>query len=130
VSDDRPSEQPDARQRGVFGNLPDSRPGTRSPRRRTATGERAASGAGPAGATSKPRPEPVRRAAPAREPSADSAREPSEPPARERGQTAEEAHGVEDLAWAGVAAVAEAATLGVRLISRAMEAVHKPADRR
>jgi hypothetical protein len=31
--------------------------------------------------------------------------------------------GLEDLAWAGVAAAAEAATIGVRLASRAMEAV-------
>ena len=37
--------------------------------------------------------------------------------------------GIEDLAWAGVAVAAEAATLGVRLLSRAVEAVRKPADR-
>jgi hypothetical protein len=129
VSEDRPSEQPDAGQGGVFGNLPDSRPGTRSPRRRTAAGERPA---GPrlAGARAKPKPEPQPRAAPTREPSPDAARRPGEPPTLDEAQSPEEGHGLEDLAWAGVAAVAEAATLGVRLITRAMEAVHKPADRR
>ena len=120
MSEDRPSEQPDAGQGGVFGNLPDSRPGTRSPRRRTAAGERPASARRSGGA----------RAAPKREPSPDSARRPSELPTSDEAQAPEEGHGLEDLAWAGVAAVAEAATLAVRLISRAMEAVHKPADRR
>jgi hypothetical protein len=35
---------------------------------------------------------------------------------------------VEDLAWAGITVAAEAATLGVRLLSRAVEVVRKPAD--
>ena len=34
--------------------------------------------------------------------------------------------GVEDLAWAGITVAAEAATLGVRLLSRALEAVRGP----
>jgi hypothetical protein len=128
VSEDRPSEQPDAGQGGVFGNLPDSRPGTRSPRRRTAAGERPASATPPAGARA-PKPDPPPQAAPKREPSPDAARRPSEPSRPDEAQAPEDRHGLEDLAWAGVAAVAEAATLAVRLISRAMEAVHKPADR-
>ena len=130
MSEDRPSEQPDAGQGGVFGNLPGSRPGTRSPRRRTAAGERPATGTRPAGARAAPKPDPPPRAAPKREPSPDAALRPSERPRPDEAQTPEDGHGLEDLAWAGVAAVAEAATLAVRLISRAMEAVHKPADRR
>ena len=130
MSEDRPSEQPDAGQGGVFGNLPDSRPGTRSPRRRTAAGERPASARRPGGARAAPKPDPPPRAAPKREPSPDAARRPSELSTSDEAQAPEEGHGLEDLAWAGVAAVAEAATLAVRLISRAMEAVHKPADRR
>ena len=130
MSEDRPSEQSDAGQGGVFGNLPDSRPGTRSPRRRTAAGERPASASRPAGPRAAPKPEPPPRAAPKHEPSPDAARRAGEPSRPDEAQAAEEGHGLEDLAWAGVAAVAEAATLAVRLISRAMEAVHKPADRR
>ena len=38
--------------------------------------------------------------------------------------------GLEDLAWAGVAAAAEAATLGVRLATRAVEALRDAAPRR
>jgi hypothetical protein len=33
--------------------------------------------------------------------------------------------GIEDVAWAGVTVAAEAATLGVRLVSRALEAVRE-----
>ena len=50
---------------------------------------------------------------------------------RDTGEPRGGAHGgVEDLAWAGIAVAAEAATLGVRLLSRAVEAVRKPPDRR
>ena len=38
--------------------------------------------------------------------------------------------GVEDVAWAGVAAAAEAATIGVRLATRALEAMRDAVDRR
>jgi len=34
------------------------------------------------------------------------------------------------MAWAGIAAAAEAATLGVRLATKAFEAVRKDADRK
>lgn len=89
-------------ERGVFGSLPDSRPALRSPRRRG--GEQAG------GAETPP---PVARS------------EAPEPEARAAG-----AGGVEDLAWTGIAVAAEAATLGVRLLTRAVDAVHRPADRR
>ena len=116
----------------MFGNLPGSRPGVRSPRRReagraSATGASAKAGGRAAsirsreagGAPIAPRPRcdrPPERSAGA---------EPETPPPAEA-----EHGGVEDLAWAGIAVAAEAATLGVRLLSRAVEAVRKPADRR
>jgi hypothetical protein len=109
ASDGNPAPEPG----GVFGNLPRSRPGTRSPRRdeagRAAAGQsqpRRQQAAGQGQAESAPRAEPDPPAA-------------SEPSAPESGQTG----GIEDLAWAGIAAAAEAATIGVRLASRAMEAV-------
>ena len=37
--------------------------------------------------------------------------------------------GIEDLAWAGVTVAAQAATAGVKLASRALEAVRKSVDR-
>ena len=112
----------------IFGKLPDARPGTRSPRRRSA------SSPGPPAKPTK------KRAAPKPQPAADAAKvaaasapspassdvdpaEPSTPPQSERAS-------VEDLAWAGVAAAAEAATLGVRLANRAMEAFRGTSERR
>jgi hypothetical protein len=104
-------------QGGVFGNLPGTRPGVRSPRR----GEQPRPGGQP-----KPSvPRATRRSPSTRPPAPSPAPEPETPPA-----TGTEHGGVEDLAWAGVAVAAEAATLGVRLLSRAVEAVRKPADRR
>ena len=104
-------------QGGVFGKLPGTRPGVRSPRR----GRQSR----PAG---QPKPS-AARAAPsrrsARPPAPSPGAEPETPPA-----AGTEHGGVEDLAWAGIAVAAEAATLGVRLLSRAVEAVRKPPDRR
>lgn len=128
----------------MFGNLPDSRPGARSPRRDAAY-KRAADGGQRAKAQStraapkskaKPKAAPGRRAEPsgvdepwrAREPSAGDAGEAANSAARR--PEPDEGAGLEDLAWAGIAAAAEAATLGVRLASRAMEALRKPVDRR
>ena len=103
-------------QGGVFGNLPGTRPGLRSPRR--AEEPRSGEQTKP----SVPRATRHRPSAPSPPPS--ETPEPETPPA-----TGDEHGGVEDLAWAGVAVAAEAATLGVRLLSRAVEAVRKPADR-
>jgi outer membrane biosynthesis protein TonB len=101
----------------VFGNLPDSRPGTRSPRRNRG----AKTEAKPKG-TPKPKPKaatkPKPKAAPKPAPAAKPKAAPERDPARQ-----EAGGGIEDLAWAGVAAAAEAATLGVRLASRAIEAL-------
>jgi hypothetical protein len=116
---------------GVFGNLPPRRPGVRSPRRGEAGGP-AVAGATPKAAgkqsapAAQPKPSVSRsRRGPAQPPGPAPAAEPeaSRPAGAEHG-------GVEDLAWAGIAVAAEAATLGVRLLSRAMDAVRKPADRR
>lgn len=120
-------------QGGVFGNLPRSRPGIRSPRRASAS-RRVDAGA-----------EPPAEAEPPADPETEW---PVEPPRAGAGEApptvsapagAEDAHkaepdrssgGLEDLAWAGVAAAAEAATIGVRLASRAMEAVRDSVERR
>ena len=54
---------------------------------------------------------------------ANEATEPAEPDRSRAG-------GLEDVAWAGVAAAAEAATIGVRLATRALEAMRDAVDRR
>jgi hypothetical protein len=127
-------QSPDA---GVFGKLPASRPGTRSPRRH---GESESPGvakakASEAGKRAKapPRSEPARpKPQPAEEPPAagQKAQPPPEPVAPADQPAGEGRGGIEDLAWAGIAAAAEAATLGVRLASRAMGAVRDSVDRR
>lgn len=105
---------------GVFAKLPDSRPGTRSPRR--AAGERAAAARPEVSrATQRKRSSPPPRRAPspaAHGPPAGESRTRQRPePAPDGGG------GLEDVAWAGIAAAAEAATIGVRLASRAIEAL-------
>jgi hypothetical protein len=122
-----PGEQP-AEQGSVFGNLPGNRPGVRSPRRGQGRGAGRAGGttAKPSGRQSRP------AAKGGRSPRGPAAQPREAPVAREPAAQAEaeaEHGGIEDLAWAGVAVAAEAATLGVRLLSRAVEAVRKPADR-
>jgi hypothetical protein len=122
MSDEHTSEpETDETPGSVFGNLPGSRPGTRSPRRDR--GKAAEAKAKPAKAKAK---EPAAKAKkPAeREPEPPPQREPEPPPEREPDAPAPAAGGgLEDIAWAGVAAAAEAATLGVRLASRAIEAL-------
>lgn len=112
---------------GVFGNLPHTRPGARSPRRGEAPGRPARAAptsggaAGPA-ADSAPEPE-----APRVGPEAE---DPLTPPPDAEGEERDPGGGVEDIAWAGVAAAAEAATIGVRLATRALEAMRDAAGRR
>ena len=114
----------DPEQGSVFGNLPRSRPGTRSPRRDSASRRQADGGIErPAEPEPEPAVEPPRAEARDREPDSESAPDAEAEPDREGG-------GLEDLAWAGVAAAAEAATIGVRLASRAMEAVRDSVERR
>lgn len=126
-------ETPDdaGEQGGVFGNLPPMRPAVRSPRRSVAgdapdAGDAKGPGRQPRSAAqpspSVPRSPPSRSVPPPKH-SQPAESEPPPPASSEHG-------GVEDLAWAGIAVAAEAATLGVRLLSRAVEAVRKPPDRR
>jgi hypothetical protein len=128
----KPEAREDAdEQGGVFGNLPPRRPAVRSPRRGDVGGPAAGATPKVAGRQSRsaaqPKPSVPRspQGGPTRPPGQPPAAEPEAPP-----PAGPEHGGVEDLAWAGIAVAAEAATLGVRLLSRAVEAVRKPADRR
>jgi hypothetical protein len=144
----------EARDGGVFGKLPSERPGVRSTRRKgrsakvdPAKGPEASGGArGQVGEETAPgaseRHDPatvspgVRRTdtsgrssaspPPTRPETAGQPETPERPDPPEAGDTP----GVEDLAWAGITVAAEAATLGVRLLNRAVGAVRKPTDRR
>jgi hypothetical protein len=100
---------------GVFGNLPSTRPGSRSPRRRDTKAADAAEIAEPV-APPEPESQPEYEADPP---------QPIEDPLAPQPSI----HGVEDLAWAGVAVVAQAATAGIRFTSRALEAARKSIDR-
>jgi hypothetical protein len=108
-------------QGGVFGNLPGSRPGTRSPRR-TADGATKPK----QGAKRRARPSPKRAASSRPKPPARAAPRPAE---RHEAPQSSSGGGLEDIAWAGVAVAAEAATIGVRLASRAIEALRGSTER-
>lgn len=125
---------------GVFGNLPTSRPGTRSPRRKS-------SAAAKQPPTEEPTPEP-----PPLDPIADAERvaaataprraksptgiqqpakeDPARDPAAPESEADEAGSGLGDIAWAGVAVAADAATIGVRLASRALERLRDGVDPR
>jgi hypothetical protein len=120
--------KPASGDRGVFGNLPSERPGVRSPRRGEGKGSKAkpkaSKGAKPASATgkaAKPAPSPPPKPPPP-------AREYPPPPPTVEAEAPDSSSGrgsVEEVAWAGITVAAEAATLGVRLFSRALEAVRE-----
>jgi hypothetical protein len=114
-SDTPDSPESPASDRGVFGNLPSERPGVRSPRRSGDKQVKAAK-ARPT-PTPPPPPPPSRPSAPEAHRPAASRDVPPDPTSQGRG--------IEDVAWAGVTVAAEAATLGVRLFSRALEAVRE-----
>ncbi len=123
-------------QGGIFGKLPDSRPGTRSPRRASAAKTEAkAKPASKAKAGAKPRAKAKPRAAPKRQPAATPKTTPprgpapSRPPDPDRPLAEQTPGGLGDIAWAGIAVAAEAATIGVRLASRAIEAVRGNPER-
>lgn len=133
---ERRQAQPEQDQEdSLFGKLPNARPGVRSPRR-AAEGTTAPPTASP---DVRP-PDTTEHGSPSSPPTQDgdprehavASPPPTEPTATEETEASEprDAPGVEDLAWAGVTVAAEAATLGVRLLSRAIEAVRKPADHR
>jgi hypothetical protein len=121
---------------GVFGNLPSTRPGSRSPRRRSTEEKQVAADPPSEGPSEESVP-----STPARENPPDSSRgtdpptpepEPDpDPPLPDEDPLAPQPsiQGVEDLAWAGVAVVAQAATAGIRFTSKALEAARKSIDR-
>jgi hypothetical protein len=113
-------------QGSVFGNLPGARPGPRSPRRES--GKKEAGRLSESKAQEKPRkPQTKTRPQPReRQPPGQPAGTPQPPLS---GARSEGIGGIEDLAWAGVAAAAEAATLGVRLASRAFDALRGSPER-
>jgi hypothetical protein len=123
VMSDEERTEAEPQDSGVFGKLPSTRPGVRSPRRDKGSAKERSAGSSKAtkraprqaasSASTQPRPTPPPGAAP-------------EPQTPETG----DGPGVEDLAWAGITVAAEAATLGVRLLSRALEAVRGPGDSR
>ena len=143
-----PSSPPQGGESGLFSQLPHSRPGVRSPRRKGGdSAGQTASGKQPAGS----QPAAIRAAEaaarariavgkdPLDPPSAPRRKEPSpsqsEPRRRETQTTPpQEQHSLgpgslEDLAWAGVAVTAEAATLGIRLLGRAVDAAKRATER-
>src|SRR4051794_31255879 len=112
---------------GLFGKLPSSRPGVRSPRRASSKGAAEPRSKPPRSTPPRPKARAARseQAAPRARPAA--ARKPATPrpqAAAEPGRPAaeQEGAGLEELAWAGIAVTAEAATLGVRLVTRALDA--------
>jgi hypothetical protein len=112
-------------ERGVFGNLPRTRPGTRSPLRDDGEATRRAGSDSPERpARTAVRPPPPPPPPPPRpEPSAAGAPE-------EQLLDDQDEYGLDDLAWAGIAVAAEAATLAVRFLNRAMEAARDASERR
>ncbi len=112
---------------GVFGNLPTARPGTRSPRRRPLD-------LGGEAAGSDDRLDPIADAAAVA--AATAPRRASQAESEDQLDAADETDeqrrraGLEEIAWAGVAAAADAATIGVRLASRALERLRDGVDPR
>jgi hypothetical protein len=151
--DDEPRHDPSALpegESGLFSQLPKTRPGTRSPRRagtkaQSAGTKKAANRTTKTADAGQQTPAAIR----AQRAAADAAEradfDPLEPPAEEtaggsaehgarRTEEAEEERSIgpgslEDLAWAGVAVTAEAATLGIRLLGRAVDAARRATDR-
>jgi hypothetical protein len=143
-----PSSSPQGGESGLFSQLPHSRPGVRSPRRKGGdTGRQASSGKQPAGsqpaairaaeAAARARiavgedpldpPSARRRKQPSPSPSEQRPHETQTPPSQE--QQSLGPGSLEDLAWAGVAVTAEAATLGIRLLGRAVDAAKRATER-
>jgi hypothetical protein len=114
---------------GIFGKLPDSRPGTRSPRRDNAKAatRKAAPNAKPKATkpkTAKPKASKPKTAKPKSVPKSPPREVPPARPAEPSRPLADQTPGgLGDIAWAGIAVAAEAATIGVRHANRAHEAV-------
>ena len=92
-----------------------------APRRRRRDAERQAAASGTPGRSAAPEPSGAPVPTPVADPAAAGSRLTPAPT---------QSRGIEDVAWAGVAAAAEAATIGVRLANRALEAMRDTVDRR
>jgi hypothetical protein len=102
--------------------LPSTRPGSRSPRRQSSEPEEAT--ADETLPEEPVEPEPVLLEDP------DTPDEPEPPQPIDDPLAPQPGIGsIEDLAWAGVAVAAQAATAGIRFTSRALEAARKSIDR-
>lgn len=128
MTPDRDNPEPASGDRGVFGNLPSERPGVRSPRRGEGKGAKAKAAqpkakAARASGAAKPRTTPPPKAPPP--PPASEQMPPPPAPEAEQEDPGSGRGSVEEVAWAGITVAAEAATLGVRLVSRALEAVRE-----
>jgi hypothetical protein len=125
---DEDRAEPEPQDSGVFGKLPSARPGVRSPRR-ASEGTKGRPESPTVSSDVRP-PDTAGRSSAAPSPAQPGTTPQVETPGEPEAPHAGEGPGVEDLAWAGITVAAEAATLGVRLLSRALEAVRGPADRR
>jgi hypothetical protein len=151
TSDDERQSEPEANpESGLFSQLPRTRPGVRSPRRRGSAGKQENAGRGQKLDSQPAALRAAEAAAEAEESAAfdpldrrtaqpEPAQEVPSPPEAdfdgpdvddepERGRSLGPAS-LEDLAWAGVAVTAEAATLGVRLLGRAVDAAKRATER-
>jgi ribosomal protein L13E len=108
---------------GLFGKLPSSRPGVRSPRRASSKETAEPRSAPPRATPPRPKPTPARPKPTAARPKA------TAPPRAQPEEQEGEGAGLEELAWAGIAVTAEAATLGVRLVTRALDAARRATER-
>lgn len=147
IDDDAQRDSDDMPESGLFSQLPRTRPGVRSPRRAGEGSKRSKQKAASSKAGSAPAPAALRAAqaaASAREAAADPLDPPATgqerprratpPPRRPAPEPEPEQRSLgpgslEDLAWAGVAVTAEAATLGVRLLGRAVDAAKRATER-
>jgi hypothetical protein len=131
MNTDPEQSQPPSSYRGVFGNLPSARPGVRSPRRDSGKGKPQPKRAQSKPATARARTRPATASTPRPAPSSPKGPTPTKrpaghpPPESQAPESAAGHRGIEDVAWAGVTVAAEAATLGVRLFSRALETVRE-----
>jgi len=132
MTSEQENTTPASGDRGVFGNLPSERPGVRSPRRGQGKGAKATKASQPksarrapaAGRSAEPRSSAAPKAPPPPPPTREQA--PRGPAPQAEAPESDSGRGsVEEVAWAGITVAAEAATLGVRLVSRALEAVRE-----
>ncbi len=122
MAEEAPETNPQPESEGVFGNLPGTRPGSRSPRRGNAARESTTAHGDESRAAPPPPPPP-----PPADPPPPTEREAPVAGTPDAGQ--QRIASVEDLAWAGVAVAAQAATVGIRFASRALESARKSVDR-